>query len=433
MTPLRVDEVAGILPELDELQPVLDLLFSRAVPDPERTWTGSGELGTVGDRLVPADALEGSAEPLADAARERLLNLYGAVTRAVAAAARGEPVAAAEALLEAGALEEEDRRLDRAAAYARAAHRTVQGERDAAVRAHCLRRLARALRGLGELEEAGARYEQAHELAAPSDERREAAVAAIGRGNVSVDRGRWSEAETWYRRAANLLDGADEDPELWQVELNLSIVARRKGDLAASRSHLETAERLAEEVADETAEAILENGWGMLHRAEGDAEEAVRRFRGALDAAWEPLARVTTTVNLGEALLDLGQSLEAGELGRDAERVALTEGVVPKLPEVYRLLGKVAREHGHDDALVFYEKALEIIRARGLPDFERAQTLEGYAAVERDAGRMDSARARLREAADLYDELGIAEESERVRSLLASAEGGGSGSASEEP
>lgn len=173
---------------------------------------------------------------------------------------------------------------------------------------------------------------------------------------------------------------------------------------------------------DSEATAVLANGWGMLRRSEGDSEAAAERFRSALLHARDPLARVTVSVNLGECLLELGQILDAGELARDAERVALTEGVLPKLPEVYRLLARVAEAQGHRDGLVFYERALDLIRARELPEFERAQTLEEYGRAEANAGRTDSARVKLSEAAHVYDALGIDEGSARARSLLAGME-----------
>lgn len=418
MTRLSVDEVAGILPELDELRPVLDLLFARSVPDPERTWSGSGELGTVGDRLVPADALEGTAETLADTARDHLRNLYEAVGRAVGALIGGEPIAAAEAFLDASGLEEEARRLYRAEAYARAAHRAVRSGRDGRVRARCLRRLARILRGQGRLAEAGSRYQEAFDVALPSGAHREATIAAIGRGNVCVDRGRWSEAESWYRRAEELLEELDAGPEHWHVELNLSIVAYRTGDLDASRRHLERAGELAGELDDPDAHPILGNAWGKLHKLSGEPDLAVERLRAALEAADDPLARVTISVNLADSLLDLDRALDAGELAREAERIALQGGVTPKLPDVYRLLGRVARRQGHEDGLVFYERALELIRSRRLPDFERAQTLEEYGALEMEVGRIDSAEAKLAESARLYGSVGMREDAERVHALL---------------
>lgn len=414
MKRLRVDEIAAILPELDELRPLLDRIYARATPDPDRAWSGSGELGTVGDRIVLADALDGSAEALADRVRDHLRGVYAAVAKAVRALADDAESEAAEAFLEAAELEERERHLSRAEAYARAAFRVVRGDREGRIRARCLRRLARTLRSQGRLQESAERYEDAYRIGAASRARRDAAVAAIGRGNVAIDRGRWSEAGRWYDRAEALL--AEEDPgvEQWHVELNRSIVAYRQKEFARSREHLDRAERLAAEVEDGSAPPVLQNARGRLLAAEGRIDEAAEQLERALDTAGTPLARVTVAVNLGECLLDRGQPLDAGELARDAERIALREGVIPKLPEVYRLLGSVARAQGHADAIVFFERALEIVRDRDLPAFERAQTLEEYGAMEAEAGRTGSARKMLEEAIRLYRELGMEEAADRT-------------------
>lgn len=421
MKRLRVDEIAGILPELDELRPLLDRIYARAEPDPDRAWSGSGELGTVGDRIVPAGALDGSAEALADEVRDHLRGVYDSVGGAVRSLARGATTDAAEALLDAADREERARHLGRAEAYARAAHHIVRGERDGRIRARCLRRLGRALRSQGRLEEGARRYEEAYRIGTASRAARDAATAAIGRGNIAIDRGRWSEAEEWYDRAAALLEGEEPGPEQWHVELNRSIVAYRRGEFERSREHLDRAEEVAGRVGDASAGPIVENAWGRLLAAEQQTEAAAERLRGALEAAEDPTARVTIAVNLGECLLDLGQPLDAGELARDAERTALREGVVPKLPEVYRLLGRVARAQGHADAIVFYERALDIVRHRDLPAFERAQTLEEYSSLESDAGRTGSARTMLEEALALYRDLGMKEAEQRIAALLEEA------------
>ena len=83
MKPLRLDQVREILPALDELQPVMDLLVSRSEPDSRRTWTRSGELDTLGDRLISGDALSASALELAAREAAHLQRLYGLAAEAV--------------------------------------------------------------------------------------------------------------------------------------------------------------------------------------------------------------------------------------------------------------------------------------------------------------------------------------------------------------
>ena len=75
--PLRVSEVFRILPRVPELGPFLDLLVTKSVPDPDRRWTGSGELGTVGDRLVDPDGAEATASELAGSEARRIAEVLG--------------------------------------------------------------------------------------------------------------------------------------------------------------------------------------------------------------------------------------------------------------------------------------------------------------------------------------------------------------------
>jgi tetratricopeptide (TPR) repeat protein len=423
MSRVRIDNVRALLPELDELRPLMERILATSVPDATWRWSAAGELETVGSRLVRSGELERTLDLALESAIARLTHLYTLVARALRAFEADDPIGAADALLEIAALEEAAWRMERAEAWALAAHRAVEGERDRRPAALALRRAARAARGLGRLEDAAARYEASHALCCAMGDEGGAAVASIGRGNVDVDRGLWPGAEAWYRRAAGHLDRVA-DPsaaERWHVCLNLSIVARRRGRLEESRLWIERAETTFAGDAPRALAVEIENEWGMWSLASGDAVAAESRFRSALGAVERadspipatsrPGVRVTVAVNLGRALLEQGRRLEAAEAARDAEAEAIRAGVMTRLPEVYRLLGDVAAAGEHADAFVFYERALELIEREGLPRWERAQTLEGYARLRDREEREEEALACRREAAALREALaGDAEE-----------------------
>ena len=223
--------------------------------------------------------------------------------------------------------------------------------------------------------------------------------------------GRWEEAEGWYRRALEALDGLGEAgravPERWHALVNLHIALRFRGELERSLPLLDEAARVAEAAGDEGAEPFLENARGQLHVRSGAYEEAERHFRRALRAAPGAHAAVTIRLNLAEALLAHGRTLEAAEEARRAERDALTGAVVGKLPETYRLLGRIADHAGNPDAFVLFERALEIVRERGLPKLEEALTLQAYAEFEARRGHEETARSLHRQARARYDALDI--------------------------
>ena len=410
MKPLTFDEVRQILPDLSELAPVLELLLASSDPDPAHLWSGSGELETEGARHVDSAALSREAGRLADRTREHLTALYTCLGEALQQLSRGDRDGAAEALLEAAALEEGNARADRARAYARSAYRLARDAGGQAVASRALRRWARAAKDLGDLNEAGTRYDEGFEVAVATGDGAGAAEAAIGIGNVLEQQGRWSEARGWYERALDVLqDEPDDRPERWQAMVNIHIVLRSAGALGESLDWLRRAEAEASRQGATDAEPFLRNARGQLHAWEGAFAEAEQCFRQALDATGHPGARVTIRLNLAESLLAQERLLDATEEAREAEREALRGAVLPKLPEIYRFLGRTAVAKGNPDAFVLFERALEIQRERGLPLLEQALTLQAYAQGERARGEQETADALLDRARELYSTLGISD------------------------
>ncbi|MDT8341344.1 MAG: hypothetical protein RQ751_07505, partial [Longimicrobiales bacterium] len=199
MKPLRLEEVWRILPPLDELRPVHDLLATTSTPDPARAWAGSGELGTVGDRLVARDALDRSGPGLAERMGAHLAAVYRRVGEALGCLGAGDATGAARAFLALSALEEEEGRTERAAAWARAAALLARDRADGRLAALALRRWGRALRAQGAFGEARDRYLESLAAAEAVSDARGAAEAAVGAGNVLEDQGAWDRAAELYR------------------------------------------------------------------------------------------------------------------------------------------------------------------------------------------------------------------------------------------
>lgn len=406
MKSLRLEHLWQLLPAVEELRPVLDLLLERSVPDPERTWTGSGELDTVGERLAAPETLRRDADELAREVARHLAVLYDHLARGVEALASDDPGGAAAAFLEAARVEEERDRPERAEAWARTAFQLARGERDQGPAALALRRWGRAARTQGRLEEALLRYREGFEVAEALRDPRGAAEAAVGAGNVLEEQGRFPQAEEWYRRALQLLEPVPGNPpERWHAQVNLHIVLRSQGRLEESRAYLDAAHEGAGD--DRAATPFLENARGQLRQVEGDFAAAESHFRRALEAAGGPGARIVVGLNLAENLLGQGRHLDAAEAARGAELEAIHAALTPRLPEVYRLLGRIASDAGNTDAFVLFERALEIIRDRGLPPVEEARTLQAYAEAERQHGDPDAARQLHDRAVDLYRTVGI--------------------------
>jgi len=413
MRRLTLDDVRSALPDLEELRPIFDDLMSRSKPDPARTWAGSGELGTVGSRLVPDAAFTERAADLARVEADRLTRTYALVGAALSALSRGDAAKAAETFLQIAAHEEASERPDRALEYAEAAYRAVEGT-ERGVAALAVRRSARALRALGRLSESVHRYQRSHDLALGVSDLRGAAEAAIGAGNVLEEQGRWDEAEGWYRTALRTLEGIDgPTPERWHALLTLHIVARTRGAIEESIPLLEEAEEVAEAVDPGASVQFIENARGQLLMARGDYRAAEWAFRTALDAAQHARARVVIRLNLAEACLAQDRTLDAAEEAREAEREAIRERVVPKLPEVYRLLGRIAAAEGNPDAFVLFERALALAEERNLPALEKALTLQAYSESEARRGDADAALHLRNRARELFAAAGVTRERQR--------------------
>jgi tetratricopeptide (TPR) repeat protein len=401
-----------------ELRSFIDLLVSRSVADPARRWSGSGELGTVGDRLVEPSSLAEAASRLESEEAERLSRLFGSAARIVESVARGDWEEVVSALLGQGLAEESSGRGSEAEVWFLSARRVAK-ERGLVRSATALRLAARAARQRGHLEVAAERYEEAWREAEAMGLGDDAAVAAIGRGNVDVDRGGWSGAKAWYERAlARIGEHGPPRRERWQVMQNLAIVARESGKLNEARRALERARKEGGDMDDPDALVEVENGWGQLLLAEGDPRGAELHFREALQSASSPTARLAVTVNLGEALLLQGRSLEAGEKAREAEAEALTGAVTHRLPEVYRLLAKVAHERGEGEAFVLLERALHLIGERGLPDYEAAVTRQALGELRLAQGELWLGLTELATAAEIFERMGALHTSERLRDVI---------------
>lgn len=412
MRPLKLDEIWSLLPPLDELRPVLDLLAAEARPDPAHAWSGSGELDTAGARVLEGPELSRSAEELAARATERLGRIFQAVGEALSALGRDDRPGAARAFLEIAALEEDADRAERAEAWARAAVRTVEPEPPTPLHALALRRRARALWTRNRLDPALELYQASHRMAAGLEDVHGAAEAAVGAGNVLEEQGRWDEAEAWYRDALALVEGDDAAgdgprPEELHAVFNLNVVALSRGDLESAESWLHRARELAGRLDDVGSEPFLRNAEGQLAMARRNFAEAEAHFRAGLWAARGSRTRTVLGCNLAEALLARGRHLDAATAARDAERDALVAGLSGRLPEVYRILGRIAADQGNPDAFVLFERALEIIRSRELPALEEARTLQAYAAAEKGRGEDETASQLQKHAQALYASLGI--------------------------
>lgn len=408
MTPLTLDQLRETLPPLDELRPVFDHVLATSTPPEGQRWASSALLGTAGGRIAQLDDVLRDFEAVAEVEARHLAAIHELVRVVLKALAADDRQVAAEALLEAAGLEEGRDRFDRAFAYADAAHRTLSTRDSTALSARAERRRARAARFSGRFDTAFRDYSGAYARAQALGDTQGAAEAAIGAGNVLEDQALWNDAEAWYGVAVAAMDRAGYDgAERWQALLNIHVVLRSQGRLAEAAERLAEARHAASSASDESALPFLENAEGQWLMADGSVEEAIDHLTLALAAAPNSRARVIIRLNLAEALHASGRTLDAAEEARRAERDAIAGSHESQLPEVYRLLGRLAADAGSADAFVLFERALSLIERRSLPRVQRARTLQMYAEAERTLGRHERASELAASASADYQAIGI--------------------------
>ncbi|MEX0837498.1 MAG: tetratricopeptide repeat protein [Gemmatimonadota bacterium] len=402
------DSLRRLLPDLPELRPLLDAALRVSVPDPDEAWTSAGELATVGARRVDPAALARESDRVAAVHRRHVDAIYEVVAEVLSSKASGDGQSVVRTLLRGAALEEAAGRTEETMAFAMAAVDAARSHDDPVLTTLALRRLARASRAAGDLDSASRLYEEALAGSRGLDDAEGLAEAAIGAGNVQEQRGRWDEAEARYQQARTALETVSPPtPAHWHVLLNLHIVHRSRGDVERSIDWLDRASALAEALPDPAAVPLLENARGQLEMAQEAPERAERHFVDALQAANGLWARSTIRLNLAESHLARDRLLDAAEHARDAERDAIVGSLTAKLPEVYRMLGRIAAANRNPDGFVLFERSLELSGSASALTFERAQTLQAYAMAEQALDHPESASPLWIRAIEAYRSLGI--------------------------
>ncbi|HEX8696786.1 MAG TPA: tetratricopeptide repeat protein [Longimicrobium sp.] len=417
--PLRVERALALVPDLEEFLPFSDALIGTSHPDGEKKWARSSAYTTLGKRVVDAGRLGEVIPRIAERVQERVTRLYTLVFTAIQQQEAGNPAAAAETLVKAGELEEEERRLEKAETFYTLALEIARDLRQKGPQILALRRLGRVNRAAGRLEEAWGWYQQSYNLSVDQMDLAGQIIACQGLGNLCDDHGERDQAQQWYERGLALA-GAVDDPQLtWPFYTNLSILALMRGELAEADELLARARRCFEAIGDDSLMFYWYNNRGLLRLESGDLAEAEHTFREGLARGPDPFWEILIRENLGQALARQGRLFEAEQEARRAEELAILHRYVPRLVEVYLLFGDISCARRDEEGFVFYEQALEVCRERGLPRVKAAAVHRGYGLLLKACGRPAEAQAYLQQARETYAELGLAPELSRVEADLA--------------
>ncbi len=282
------------------------------------------------------------------------------------------------------------------------------------------RELATVLFHTGRPTEAELQYERSIELSSRGGDRRELCLAKSDLGNLLVDAGRFTQAESLIR--ASLAEAR----ELGSVEVELSVLATLGAmllDQGRAEDALETSTRLLQlsrEIGLRGGESLAWVNLASALFALGRFGEARTRLEQVVRSAPELRTRnheAYARCNLGLLFGVIGD-LERATESFDAATALCTEfGFVWLRADLLYFRGSVAEMHGDPSgAASFLREALETFRATEKP-LGVARTLTLLARLAAADGRVEEARAQLREATGI-----AADSSEIPESIHAAVE-----------
>lgn len=415
-----VEELLGLLPDVDELELLRLRIIGAAVPDPGRAWDSSSAYATVDKRIVSAGEVDLAVREAEESLRAYVASLYEGLRPVFRAFFAGDEDHAARHLITLGEQMEGGGRLKAARQAYRAALSITLPLLDKSTQILAVRRIGRVSLALGDFQDAVLHYERSAQLARDTGDTRGEVVARTGIGNVLVWQGRWNEAEWHYREALALLETLEgTQPSLERAQLYSNLC-----NLTTRLERLEEAETFVTEALAifRTIESPVDLAICLIHQAHlrekkgrfADAREAYERVRGL---PVPPAVQCAMATDSAELCLREGHLTQAEEWGRESEEHAIRSGSAYILGRMYQGRGNVARARGNEDGFTFFEKALEIARDKGYP-FLEAETLRDYAALRLQSGGLEEAQAYLERARELFHQLGSVRDAAQVEEAL---------------
>jgi tetratricopeptide (TPR) repeat protein len=238
-------------------------------------------------------------------------------------------------------------------------------------------------------------------------------------GGLELETRNLTAAESTLTEALALAN--DHPPVLARVAQNLGIVANIRGDLAGAEMHYRRSLAAFEALNDRRGSAITLHNLGMLaadRGAHADACALYAECERLADAAGDAHLAALCRVNHAESLVALGDVSSGRATVERAGRALEALGSRFDAPDVERVLARCDRAEGHDA-----QAESRLGRARELAQLTDARL--SVAEIARDLGRLYAetgrptlARSALREAVQVFGDLGAVSEAHTTRREL---------------
>jgi len=214
-------------------------------------------------------------------------------------------------------------------------------------RAEALNNLAVLATMRGDLEEAWELYEQVLALDEHGEPNPQTAITYYSMGMLRADQERWDEALALYNRSLEACRASRNLVHQPAIELNRSEALIGKGNLVAGREACSRALRGFRRLDDALGVADALRLFGRICRIERDWEEG----RVCLEKSIELNHQFGESISLGEAFFEMGllrrdegETADAVEPLRQAERIFAQAGAAPDLEQVRTTLEELETE-----------------------------------------------------------------------------------------
>lgn len=402
-TPMRVERVLRLLPEVDVLTPLRSLLISTSRPH-----AAEEQHLTVGKRIVRSGRLSELIPQSIQRVSEHLSTLYYLAVDALDAEERGDTPAAVRAFLAASRVESRVGREPAARLWIEHALRIAEEERDRRPEIEALQELGRLELGLGARDKAARLYQRSFALAEAEGDGARAAAACLALGNIALQRATPQGAVSWFSRGLQHSDGNAGMSGRLHLGMSEVMIVRDAFDEAAAR--LKLAEDCLSRPEDGAGLVELRSGMARLAARTGRLDEAVGHFRSALDHAQrgthDPRVELPVRLELCRFLLTAGRLVDAEDEARRAEEEAVVNNLTNDLARLYIIMGGIRTAQRDDSGFVFFEKAIELSRGGEPAPLIEADAYYEYGIFRRTFEDPYEARAYLERAREILETLG---------------------------
>lgn len=414
-SPMRVEKVLRLLPEVDAMAPLRTLLVSTS-----RTEGAAEPHLTVGKRIVQSSDLIDLVPRALQRVSEHLSSLYAAAIEALESESHGDLPAAVRAFLRAGDLEVRVGRDAAARVWLEHALRIAEESRDRRPEIEALHQLGALEAGLGARDKAARLYQRSFALAEAEGDDSRAAAACLALGDVARLRGNPQGAVSWY--VQGLQHGTGNRALTGRLHLGMGEVARGRGALSEAEDRLRQAEVMLTDTGDIAGIVAVLSAWGRLACAEERFPEALAHHREALVHAQsgerDPRIELPVHLDICQLFIETDRLPDAEDEARRAEELAVVYNFTNDLTRIYVLMGGIRRRQHDESGFVFFEKAIELSRGgEPAPQLEAEAYFE-YGLFRSSFAEHDEARAYLERSREIMEAMGDRPALKRVGEAL---------------